>query len=82
MRVRANRREHVGQDFAVNRDKPVFARQRPRFIAGGSAVSHLVSSDSAPLSAVGPERKPYQIAAWCFALAFMSRCVQTICTID
>ena len=38
---------------------------RPRFLAGGSAVSHLflyplVSGYAAPLSVVAPERKPYQ----------------------
>ena len=40
-RVRADRGEHVGQDFAVDGDQPVIRSQRPRIIAGGGALSHL-----------------------------------------
>src|SRR2546430_17672123 len=39
--VRADRGEHVGEDLSIDRDERMVLRKRPRFLAGGSAVSHL-----------------------------------------
>src|SRR5439155_2092584 len=69
--VGAHRREHVGQDLAIDGDQPVRPGQGARFVARGSAVSHLVSFPlSAPLSATRPERKRYQKAGLVLGLRF------------